>query len=62
MCKDGKLAGGSGTIFVLNPMTDMAIHTIGVQAQSPLRGIAATATKIWALESAGPLVHIADFF
>jgi hypothetical protein len=62
MCKDGKLAGGSGTIFVLNPMTDMAIHTIGVQAQSPLRGIAATATKIWALESAGLLVHIADFF
>jgi hypothetical protein len=43
-------------------MTDMAIHTIGVQAQSPLRGIAATATKIWALESAGPLAHIADFF
>jgi hypothetical protein len=62
ICKDGKLAGGSGTIFVLNPMTDIGIHTIGVQAQSPLRGIAATATKIWALESAEPLVHIADFF
>jgi hypothetical protein len=62
ICKEGKLAGGSNTIFVLNPMTDISIHKIGVRAQSPLRGIAATATKLWALESAEPIVHIADFF
>jgi hypothetical protein len=62
ICKDGKLAGGSRKVFVLNPMTDIGIHTISVEPQSPLRGIAATATKIWALESAEPLVHIADFF
>jgi hypothetical protein len=62
ICKDGKLAGGSSTIFVLNPMTDMGIHTLGVRALSPFRGIAASLTKIWALESSEPVVHIADFF
>jgi outer membrane protein assembly factor BamB len=61
ICRDGKLAGGSSTVFVLNPMTDMSVHALGVRPQSPLRGIAATATKVWALESADPVVHIADF-
>jgi outer membrane protein assembly factor BamB len=61
ICRDGKLAGGSSTVFILNPMTDMSVHVLGVRPQSPLRGIAATATKLWALESADPVVHIADF-
>jgi outer membrane protein assembly factor BamB len=61
ICKDGKLAGGSNTVFVLNPMTDMSVHPLCVRPRSPLRGIAATAAKIWALESADSVVHIADF-
>ena len=62
LCVDGKLAFGTQTVYVLNPMADAGVRVLGVRPGSPLRGLAATPSKIWALESATPLVHIADFY
>jgi hypothetical protein len=61
VCDDGKLAGGLNGVFVLNPMADARVHSLAIRPSSPLRGLGAAASKIWALESAEPLVHIADF-
>ncbi len=60
ICEDAKLIGGLNGVFVLNPMADARVHALPIETRSPLRGIAATASKVWALESAQPVVHIAD--
>lgn len=59
-CEDGKLVGGEKGVFVLNPMSDARVHPLPVHPSSPLRGIAATPSIVWALESAEPVVHITD--
>jgi outer membrane protein assembly factor BamB len=60
LCEDGKLVGGDKGVFVLNPMSDARVHPLPVHPASPLRGIAATPSIVWALESAEPVVHITD--
>jgi hypothetical protein len=62
ICHDGKIAAGAHRVFVLNPMADAMLREVPIKPASPLLAIAASGAKLWALESADPVVHIADLF
>ena len=60
ICDDGRLFGGSRGAFVLDPAADAKVRALPIAPQSPLRGLAVAANKLWALESAEPVAHIID--
>jgi hypothetical protein len=60
ICDDGRLFGGSRGVFLLDPAADARARPLAVTPQSPLSGLAVAGEKLWALESAEPLVHILD--
>ena len=60
ICSDGRLFGGSRGVFVFDPAADAKVRALPLASQSPLRGLAVAADKLWALESAEPIVHIVD--
>lgn len=60
ICGDGRIFGGSRSIFTLDPAADALLCAVPVDLQSPLRGLAMATNKLWALESAMPVVHLID--
>ena len=60
LCENGRLFGGSRGAFVFDPAADAKVRALPIASQSPLRGLAVAANKLWALESAEPVAHIVD--
>jgi streptogramin lyase len=60
ICDNGRLFGGSPGVFLLDPAADAMVRPLPVTLSSQLRGLAVAGEKLWALESAEPLVHILD--
>ena len=58
ICFEGRLFGGSYGVFALEPAADAEVRVLLARLQTPLRALAVSGTRLWALETGDSVVHI----